>query len=485
MKLEHPICYRALRTRDRRFDGRFFTGVTSTGIYCRPVCPARTPQMRHCTFFACAAAAEEAGFRPCRRCRPETAPGTPAWRGTSASVSRALRLIEEGALDSGSVTDLANRLGLGDRQLRRLFADHLGTSPRALAQTRRVHFAKRMIEETDLPMGRIALSAGYQNVRRFNAAIQKTFQRTPTEIRLKARSTTGNNSQGFIVLRLPFCEPCDWSGLLSWLSLRAIPGVEHIADGVYQRSVSLPGFAGLIAVEKSATESALLLKAPLAAAPVVMPLVDRTRRLFDLDADPNLILEQLKTDPRLTHLAAGQPGIRVPGCWEPFELAVRAILGQQVSVKGATALAGRLVQRFGTPLDSSGPLPFSVFPPPGVLKEADIASIGMPETRARTIQLLARAVDEGHPILELAPNLETALQRLMALPGVGDWTAQYIAMRGLGEPDAFPAGDLGLRKALADPISGELPAIKAVGRQAEKWRPWRSYAAMLLWKGLK
>jgi AraC family transcriptional regulator of adaptative response / DNA-3-methyladenine glycosylase II len=516
MELDHDICHRALRARDPRFDGRFFTGVATTGVYCRPVCPARTPRSAHCTFFACAAAAEEAGFRPCRRCRPETAPGTPAWRGTSATVARALRLIDEGALDDAGVEALAGRLGIGDRHLRRLFAEQLGASPLRVAHTRRVHFAKRLLEETDLSMTRIALAAGFRNVRRFNAAVRATFDRTPTAIRTRVRAGRRTAGDGLVTLRLAYRPPLDWEGMLAYLAPRATPGVEEVAAGVYRRTVSLDGFTGRIEVAPAPGGAAALhLRAPVDAAPVLARLADRTRAMFDLAADPAAVADALAGDVRLGRLVRRRPGLRVPGAWDRFELAVRAVLGQQITVAGATRLAGRLVRTFGRPLAGSdwctrvqspavqsrhgsarpaprgdaaaGPAhpdpasPAWLFPRPADLVDADLAHIGIPAARAETIRSLAGAALAGEPLLELAPDLETAVARLAAVPGIGDWTAQYVAMRALREPDAFPAGDLGLRKALARAGGGPL-ATSAVRRRSAAWRPWRAYAAMLLWQ---
>ncbi|MCP4545206.1 MAG: DNA-3-methyladenine glycosylase 2 family protein [bacterium] len=487
MELDHDICYRAICARDARFDGRFFTGVTSTGIYCRPVCPARTPGAMNCTFFICAAAAEEAGFRPCRRCRPETAPGTPAWRGTSTTVSRALRLIEEGALTDASIEDMSARLGVGGRHLRRLFNEHLGASPAAVANTRRIHFAKRMIEETSLSMTHIALAAGFNNVRRFNAAVRQSFDRTPTEIRKLAPSGLQHANGGTITLRLSCREPFDWHGLLAWLAPRAIPGIEQVKGMTYRRTVSLNDFTGVIELEPATRRGpALLLRTPVEASPVLLQIVDGVRALFDLDADPAAIAEQLSEDPLLAPAARKHPGIRVPGCWDRFELAVRAILGQQVTVVGATRLTGRLAERFGRPCTSPKSLaghPDRLFPRPEDLIHADIAGLGMPSARAETIRRFARAVYDGEPILETAPDLPTAIARLTSLPGIGDWTAQYIAMRALREPDAFPAGDLGLRKALVG-NDDKLPTGTTLRKRSEIWRPWRAYAAMLLWRNL-
>ena len=475
MDLDPAICHAALRTRDARFDGRFFTGVSSTGIYCRPICPARTPKAEHCTFFACAAAAEDAGYRACRRCRPETAPGTPAWQGTGATVARALRLIEEGALDGGGVPELADRLGVGDRHLRRLFAERLGASPLAVARTRRAHFARRLVEDTDLPMTRIAMASGYRDSRRFNADLRASFDRSPTEMRRLAGERPANGS---LALRLAHRGALDWPSLTAYLGPRAIPGVEEVTGGVYRRAVVDDGFAGIVELSPDSKGGALLLRAPMAAAPELARLAVKARALCDLDADPAAIAEQLDEDERLRPALARVASPRVPGCWDRFELAVRAILGQQVSVAAATTLAGRLVARFGASLPFDDRLTHR-FPTPAELADADLAAIGLTRARAETIRGLSRAVAGGEPLLELAPSLEEAVERLRALPGIGDWTAQYVALRALGEPDAFPAGDLGLRQAMAD---GERrPTEAALRRRAEAWRPWRGYAALLLW----
>jgi len=496
--LDHATCYRALAARDRRFDGKFFTGVTSTGVYCRPVCPAVTPKAENCTFFPCAAAAEAAGFRPCLRCRPETAPGMPAWRGTSATVSRGMQLIEEGALDEGSVEELAERLGVGGRHLRRLFVEHLGASPLSIAQTRRVHFAKSLVVDTRLPMTQIAFAAGYRNVRRFNAEVQRVFHRSPRALRAvngEARSVAATPT---IALRQAFRGPLDWEALLAFLEPRAIPGVESVSDGVYRRTVSEGDFTGIVEVSKPSTHArdVLRVSVPVAGTRYLAQLSTRARSLFDLGADPAVIAAQLSSDRRLRPLIRRHPGLRVPGAWNRFETAVRAILGQQISVAGATRLAGKLVRSFGRPIDpardgemsrateraSTGPGLTHLFPRPEDLADANLARIGMPKTRAATIRALARAVCDGSPLLETTASLETALERLEEIPGCGDWTAQYIAMRVLREPDAFPAGDLGLRKALANDAATATAA--AVRKRAEAWRPWRAYAAMWLWSSL-
>ncbi len=499
MQLDRTICYRALRTRDRRFDGRFFTGVTSTGVYCRPVCPARTPKRDNCVFFPHAAAAEEAGFRPCLRCRPETSPGTPAWQGTSATVSRALRLIEEGALDRGGVDQLALGVGVGARHLRRLFVEHLGAAPLAVDMTRRVHFAKRLLAETKLSIMQVALSAGFNNARRFNAAFRSCFQQPPSAIRHATRAAhlPSDATNGAITLRLSYRPPLAWDALLAFLAPRAIPGVEAVVADSYQRTVALDGREGIMSVAPDPGGEGLVLRAPLTAAPRLFEMVERVRTLLDLSADPGVIEDQLLSDSELANLRVPR-GLRVPGAWDRFELAVRAILGQQVSVRSATTLSGRLVAAFGRRLAEpmSGPAaegaagvpagPAWVFPTPGDLVRAPtarLAAIGIPAARAAAIQELARAVAAGAPVLQRAADLDSTIARLTALDGIGDWTAHYIAMRALREPDAFPAGDLGLRRALA---AGERPLTpRALSLRSDTWRPWRAYAAVRLWTALR
>ena len=486
MALEFETCYRALRTRDRRFDGRFFTGVTSTGVYCRPVCPARTPRRDNCLFFPHAAAAEEAGFRPCLRCRPETSPGTPAWEGASSVVSRALRLIDGGALDGSGVDDLASRLGIGDRHLRRLFVEHLGATPLAVAMTRRVHFAKRLLEETRLPISQVAVSAGFNNSRRFNDAFRRCFERTPREIRRATREPrlpAAALDSGTVNLRLSYRPPLTWDAWLAYMGPRAIPGVEQVTGNVYRRTVALDGVEGTLAIFPDPAGENLVLQTPVAAAPRLFEVVERVRALLDLTADPSAIEEQLEHDPELARLDV-PAGLRVPGAWDRFELAVRAILGQQVTVKGATRLAGRLVQALGRPIADSTAVdsPTWVFPRPERVARAsvaEIASIGIPSARAAAIHGLARTVADGAPVLDAAADLEQAVARLVALDGIGAWTAQYIAMRALRESDAFPSGDLGLRRALAG--GGKPLTPRALESRAEAWRPWRAYAAIRLW----
>jgi AraC family transcriptional regulator of adaptative response / DNA-3-methyladenine glycosylase II len=473
--------YAALESRDARFDGTFFTGVTTTGIYCRPICPARTPHRRNVRFFSCAAAAESAGFRPCRRCRPETAPGTPAWIGPSVTVSRAMRLITEGALDDASIEDLADRLGVGGRHLRRLFDRYLGASPVAIAQSRRVHFARKLLDETDLPMSDVAHAAGFRSVRRFNSVLRGTFGRAPTELRKRTRESSAP-ADGGVALALPYRAPYDWASMLEYLGARATPGVEQVSGGTYRRTVLLDDRPALLEVHDEPDDSRIELRISGAVRRDLMDAVERVRRVFDLGADPMAIAQHLGRDPRLRSRVRKRPGLRVPGAWDPFELAVRAILGQQVSVRAATTLAGRLADAFGRPIDAADrSAPARLFPDAAVLADADVAKIGVPNTRAAAIRELARRVRDGELSLSWGACEDDARAYLVSIPGIGEWTAQYVAMRGLGRPDTFLPGDLGVRKALAD--NGRLPTPREATAVAEAWRPWRAYGVLHLWMG--
>lgn len=477
MELDARRCYAALEARDARFDGRFFTAVKTTGIYCRPVCPARTPLSKNVRFFAHAAAAEAAGFRPCRRCRPETAPGTPAWSGTSAAVSRALRLIAAGEFDGSDVEALAARVGVGGRQLRRLFAAHVGASPAQVARARRVHFARALLAETTLPMIEVASASGFQSLRQFNHAVQATFRSTPTALRGRGRATSGPPE---VSVRLPYRPPLDWPAMLAFLALRATPGVEAVEDGVYRRTIRVDGGAGTLAVRAEPDAHRLVVHLDVPEHRGLLDVVTRARRMFDLEADPLAIGAHLGRSEVLRPLVRRRPGLRVPGAWDPFEVAVRAIVGQQVTVRGATTLMGRMVERWGDRLETAAPLA-RLFPTPAALAEAEIETVGMPRARAQALRTLAAEVGSGRLVLASGADLESAVARMTELPGIGAWTAQYVAMRALGEPDAFPSGDLGLRQALAD---GAVPSAAAVEREAGAWRPWRAYAAMHLWASL-
>jgi AraC family transcriptional regulator of adaptative response / DNA-3-methyladenine glycosylase II len=483
MTHDHDILYRAVASRDPRFDGRFFTAVLTTGIYCRPVCPARTPRPGNVSFYPSAAAAAEAGFRPCRRCRPETAPGTPAWTGTGATVTRALRLIEQGALDAGSVEELAARLGLGDRHLRRLFLAHLGATPVAVAQTRRVHFAKTLLDDTDLPMIRVAAAAGFGSVRRFNDVMRCAFGRAPSELRALRGRRIAACAEGSVGLELAYRPPLDWPALLAYLGPRAIPGVEAVDGDVYRRTVRCGDVAGVIAVRPSTRGHALVLDVPAALSPHLLHCVERTRDLFDLRADPAAVASVLSADPLLAARVRARPGLRVPGAWDRFETVIRAVLGQQITVRGATTLAGRLAAAFGASLPGD-PLCNRLFPDAATFAALDqdaLCRCGLTGARARTVLAVARAVRDGELPLDGAADPDAWLAAACTLPGIGDWTAQYVALRALRHPDAFPAGDLGVRRALE--AAGEPGSPAAARRRAEAWRPWRGYAVLHLWQG--
>ena len=474
MALDSDGMYEAMVARDRRFEGQFVVGVKTTGIYCRPGCPARIPQRRNVRFFASAAAAQAEGLRPCLRCRPDASPGTPAALGTPATVTRALRLIDEGALDEAGMDALAERLGVTARHLRRLFDQHLGAPPLAVALTKRAHFARKLLEETSLPMTEVAHAAGFASLRRFNGAIRAAFHATPTELRGRGSHRPVPDAAAALVLRLPYRTPLAWDELLAFLAPRAIPGVERVASGTYARLARVAGRTALVEVRRADDDRHLLFSASGVAGADLYPLVTRVRRLLDLDADPFRIDAHLARDRRLASSVRRHPGMRVPGAWDGFELAVRAVLGQQVSVAGATTLAGRLVARFGTPVDVASEGLTHVFPTAEAIADADVAAIGLPRARGETIRGLARAEAAGERPFERPDGP-------VGLAGIGPWTTAYVAMRAGRDPDAFPAGDLGLRRALPEP-DGTLPSERALEATSEAWRPWRAYAAMHLWK---
>lgn len=484
MDLHDDACYRAILTRDARFDGRLFVGVTTTGIYCRPICPARTPKRENVRFYPTAAAAQSAGFRPCLRCRPEVSPDRGSWQETSVTVARALTLIEAGALDRGDVESLAASLGVGERQLRRLFREHVGASPIAVAQTRRVLLAKQLIHETHLPMIEVALAAGFGSVRRFNETFQQLFKRPPAALR-RTRGQAVPMLGDAVTLRLPYRPPYDWEAMLAFLAARAIPGVEAVSAGRYARTIELSDAQGMIVVEPGAGNwlHATIRFPRLEALPAI---IARIRRVFDLSADPIAIGAHLAEDPALAPLVAARPGLRVPGAWDGFELAVRAILGQQITVPAAARLVGKLVGRHGEQLaeDQRSIADLThVFPRPDSMARADLSTLGMPRARAAALSALAAAVLADRHIFGAHHGLDEAIARLRSLPGIGEWTAQYIAMRELREPDAFPAADVGLMRALADG-QGCRPTPRELLARAEQWRPWRAYAALHLWASL-
>ncbi len=476
--IDNDVFERARLSRDARFDGRFFIGVCTTGIYCRPICPANLPRSENVTFFPTAAAASEAGFRPCLRCRPECAPGTPAWAGTSTTVQRGLRLIAAGALDDGTIEQLAERLGVTSRHLRRLFSRHVGASPLAVAHTQRLHFAKRLIDQTALPMRDICVAAGFGSIRRFNDAFRRTYGRPPSELRRNGQGTPGSGRT--LDLLLTYREPYGWDRLLDFFAARAIPGVERVIDDRYERVVRVGAQHGLITVRD--VGGALSLSASGIATENLFPVVQRVRGLFDVDAPIDDIAEVLGRDERLRRWLADNPGVRVPGAWDGWELAVRAILGQQVSVQAATTFAGRIAARYGDRVttEGAGDTPDRLFPTPGQLARARLETTGVIRSRAQSIRDLARAVESGDVSFGAGQSVEEFRTRLMALRGIGEWTADYVAMRALKNPDAFPSADLGLLRAFGAAPGKRLRRAELVAL-AEHWRPWRAYAALLAW----
>jgi AraC family transcriptional regulator of adaptative response / DNA-3-methyladenine glycosylase II len=460
-ELDWRVCARARLTRDPRFDGKFFIGVRGSGVYCRSICPAPTAKEKNCRYFATAAAAAEAGYRPCLRCRPESSPGTPAWLGTSTTVSRALKLIGASGLEDGGVEGLAERLGVGARHLRRLFLKHLGATPNAVAQTRRVHFAKKLIDETGLPMTEIAIAADYGSVRRFNAAIRKTYHRTPSQIRAIARQKTALPENQYL-FRLRYRPPYDWKGTLAFLAACATPGVEAVDEASYRRTISLGGSDGSFDISHDPKEPALSARIQFGDPRALIFIVERIRALFDLNADWSRIVSRLANDPLLAPRLIANPGLRVPGCWRGFELAVCAVLGRKTDPRHAAETAGRMTRMFGRPLLAGSGLTH-LFPQPDALADADLARAGVSAKRAESIRALASAVRDGELRFEGNADSPAFLARFRALPGIDERTAQYVAMRTLGEPDAFPCDDESLRQ------------------RSESWLPWRAYAAICLW----
>lgn len=471
---------RARISRDPRFDGKFFIAVKTTGIYCRPICPSRTSKSRNVCYYATAAAAAEAGFRPCLRCRPEAAPGTPAWLGTSAVVRRALHLIDEGILDSGSVDDLANKLGLGSRHLRRLFLQHVGTSPIALAQTRRLHFAKRLLDETNLGITEIALAAGFGSLRRFNTAFRETYGRAPRELRKHLRSDAASDAADEVILKLAFRPPYDWNQVRSFLAAHAIPEVERVDEHGYSRTVGGNNGPSIICVRPLEDEDALELRVRGAEPADLFQISSAARRVFDTSADPARTTFAFHSDSLLGRFVKRRPGLRIPGAWDPFECTVCAVLEQETSNGFGRTLIARIVERAGQRMKEPAVDLSRLFPTPTALARADLNGLGLPKPRVAAVQELARAVLEGK--LDFSTSTESIRAALFELDGIGASTAEYVALRALGEPDAFPATDSVLRR-IAGIANRPLSAVELEER-AEAWRPWRAYAAMHLWSAV-
>jgi AraC family transcriptional regulator of adaptative response / DNA-3-methyladenine glycosylase II len=473
-----------LKARDARFDGRLFVAVTTTGIYCRPVCPANPAKPEHCRFYPSAAAAQAAGFRPCLRCRPETAPAHGSWNGSSNTVTRGLALIAEGTLDGedASVERLAERLGVGERQLRRLFQQHLGASPIAVAQTRRVLFAKQLIHETRLPMTEVALAAGFGSVRRFNEAFQRLYARPPSALR-RTKGAVSAGADGGVSVRLRYRSPYDFSAMLAFLGARAIDGVERVEGQRYFRTLRHDDTLGSVEVAQLARAESLVATLRFPNVKVLPGVIARIRRAFDVDVDVAAVEAHLGRDPWLAPLVAARPGLRAAGAWDGFELGVRAVLGQQVSLAAARTLCGKLVRLCGTPLPASGgsspPLAFA-FPTPAEVHAAKLEALGMPQARRRALTALATAALDDPELFRPLGSVEETVARLRAVPGLGAWSAHYIALRAAREPDAFPASDLGLLRGATRGGARRVTA-KELERRSERWRPFRAYAAEQLW----
>ena len=485
--------YRAVASRDRRFDGYFFTAVTSTRIYCRPSCPAMTPRRDRVRFYPTVAAAQGAGFRACKRCIPGASPGSPEWDLRGDIAGRAMHLIDEGLVDREGVPGLAHRLGYGERQLRRILIDHLGAAPLALARAQRAGVARTLLETTDLPIIDVAFAAGFASLRQFNATVREVYDVTPSELRIRGHrqgthrpgATTDPRADARpgavpIDLRLPRRDPFDFAGLLAFLGPRAIPGVEEVTGDTYRRSLRLPSGPGMAEVHDDGT--AVRVRLTLADPRDLAPAVSRIRRLLDLDADPTAVADVLRTDPVLAPFVAAVPGRRAAGAVDGMELTVRAIAGQQVSVASATAVVARITATLGTPLPAPAGSVTRLFPDADTLAEAPDAALPLPSARRTTIRAVAAAIASGRLILGAGADRHEASARLQEIPGIGPWTAGYIALRALGDPDVLLIGDLAIRKAAA---ALGLPADPAaLARHGARWAPWRSYANHHLWAAL-
>ena len=477
MVLDPDSCYQAVKSHDARFDGRFFTGVTSTRIYCRPVCTAKVPKRENCRFFASAAAAENAGFRPCLRCRPELAPGNASVDATQRLAQAAASLIEDGIATGNGLAHIAAQLQVTDRHLRRVFEAQFGVAPIAFAQTQRLLLAKRLLTDTNLPATDIAFASGFQSLRRFNALFKERYRLTPSALRKAAPRRT---TQDVFTFELAYRPPLDWTRLLAFLSKRSVATVESVENLTYQRTLRIVDGAvthtGWIEVDQHPSKSVVKVRVAATLSKVLPQVLARVKRVFDLSCQPQEIVAVLGP------WARPRAGLRLPGTFDGFELAVRAVLGQQITVRAATTLAGRFASAFGDAVTTPYPALQRVFPSAQAVAERsidDIARLGIIATRARTIRALAQAIADKKLVLEPSANVEGTLATLKDIPGIGDWTAQYIAMRALAWPDAFPHTDYGVMKAM-----NETNARRVLAK-AEAWRPWRAYAVMHLWNSLE
>lgn len=481
LMMNAELCYRIVQTRDRRYDGVFYVGVASTGIYCRPSCPARTPAPAQVRFYQTAAAAQAAGYRACKRCRPDATPGSPDWNVRADAAGRAMRLILDGVVDREGIEGLARRVGYSPRQLHRVLLGELGAGPLSLARAQRLHTARVLLQTTRLPMAQVAFAAGFTSIRQFNATVRSVFAQTPTELRQRKERWSEAGPESTVRLRLAYRPPLDFEYALRFLRERAVPGVEAVEDGVYMRVLDLPHGLGVAKVRRPA-EDATYLSCDLRLGDIrdLPAATERVRRLFDLDADPQGIGETLLRDPVLGALVRARPGLRALGAVDGHEMAMRAVLGQQVSVRGARTLAGRLARMHGEPLaQPQGPLTHA-FPYAARIAELDPATLAIPRARALALVGLAAALASGTVQLDQGSDRDDVTRQLLALRGIGPWTAAYIRMRALGDTDAFLPSDLGVRKALR-----QMGYEGACEELSEGWRPWRTYAVHHLWASLE
>lgn len=475
-------CYRAVQSRDARFDGWFVTAVLTTGIYCRPSCPARTPLPRNVRFHPTAAAAQAAGFRPCKRCRPDASPGSPEWNVRGDVVARAMRLIADGTVDRDGVTGLAARLGYTTRQLERILQAEVGAGPLALARSQRTQTARILIETTDLPFGEVAFAAGFSSIRQFNDTVRAVFDMTPTGLRARARSRRHGapGLPGTLSLRLPTRTPFAHDGVFGHLGAGTVPGIEEVRHGAYRRTLRLPWGWGIVALTPQPDHVRCQLT--LTDFRDLASAIARCRRLLDLDADPEAVIQHLRTDPHLSALVAKAPGQRIPRTVDGAELAIRVLLGQQVSVKAARTHVRRLVTAYGEPIEDPGGDLTHLFPSVTGLADVVPEHLALPTARRHSFSRLVQAIAAGDAELGPGADWERTRHRLLALPGVGPWTAEMIAMRGLGDPDAFPVDDRGVRKAAQQ--LGMRGSVRALTDHSIRWRPWRSYVTQHLWTAL-
>ncbi|WP_433549292.1 AlkA N-terminal domain-containing protein [Streptomyces sp. CA-294286] len=470
-------CVRAVQSKDARFDGWVFTAVTTTRIYCRPSCPVVPPKPQNMTFYPSAAACQQAGFRACKRCRPDTSPGSPEWNARADSVARAMRLIRDGVVDREGVQGLAARLGYSTRQIERQLRAELGAGPLALARAQRAQTARLLIETTALPMADIAFAAGFSSVRTYNETVREVFGLPPGELRARGRNGSGAQAPGVIALRLPFRAPLNPDNLFGHLAATAVPGVEEWRDGAYRRTLQLPYGHGIVALTPRPDHIACRLS--LTDLRDLTHAISRCRWLLDLDADPVAVDERLRADPLLAPLVAQAPGRRVPRTTDAAEFAVRAVLGQQVSTAAARTHAGRLVTAHGAVVDDAEGGLTHLFPTPEALAGLDPEALALPRSRRATLTTLVAQLTEGTLRLSVDSDWGRARAQLLALPGFGPWTTEVIAMRALGDPDAFLPSDLGIRRAAQGLGLPHTPA--ALTARAAAWRPWRAYAVQYLW----